>query len=201
MSRISYVAVAALAALGLSSCGSGKSADEGGYGDTAQVEADVPAAPGMEQRAAILDDFRDANQVNCPFYKEAAEGAEDGDFAGSPLVLCTGRFSRTENFGMAMMREDGYSNPAGTLFVTMGANRAPGAFAPLYDLIYDLTGITAQSEKDRFRSEMSRWLVAAPNTYSIDYDPMMTTASGVRISAAGNKMQRGTMTVKIEPPM
>lgn len=200
MIRIGKHAVAALAAISLSACGSGEDADQAGDGDTAEFEAAAPAAPGIEQRASILADFRDANQSNCPFFKEAADEAKDGDFAGSPLVLCSGRFSQSENFGIAMMREDGYSNPAGTLFVTMGANRAPGAFEPLYGLIYDLTGITAQSEKNQFQSEMSRWLFAASNTYSVDYDPMMTTASGVSISAAGNKMQKGTLTLKLDPP-
>lgn len=198
MTKISHVAFAAIAAIGLAACGSGEGAGEGGSGDTAQAAA--PAAPDMEQRAAILAEFRDGGEGNCPFFKEAAEGAEEGDFAGSPLVLCTGRFSRTENFGIVMMREDGYSHPAGTLFVTMGANTAPGAFAPLYDLVYELTGMTEDSEKAMFRSEMSRWLYAAPNTYSIDYEPMMTTSSGVRISAAGNKLMQGMLTVKLDPP-
>lgn len=198
MMKLSHLAFVAVAAIGLSACGSGDSAGEGGSGDTAQAAA--PAAPNMEQRAAILAEFRDAGETHCPFFKEAGDAAEEGDFAGSPLVLCSGRFSQTENFGIAMMREDGYSNPAGTLFLTMGANTAPGAFAPLYDLVYELTGMTEESEKEMFRSEMSRWLYAAPNTYSIDYEPMMTTSSGVRISAAGNKLQQGTLTVKLDPP-
>ena len=198
--KFSHVAFAAVVAMGLSACGSGEGADEGGRGDGASVEAERSAAPDMEQRAAILADFRDASEGNCPFFKEAGDAAEEGDFAGSPLVLCSGRFSRTENFGIAMMREDGYSNPAGTLFLTMGANTAPGAFAPLYDLVHELTGMTEDAEKAMFRSEMSRWLYAAPNTYSINYEPMMTTSSGVRISAAGNKMQQGTLTLKIDPP-
>ncbi len=189
----------ALSAL-LMGCGDSAGEDAHRNANTAEVEEVASIALGMEQRAEMLANFRDANQSNCPFFKEASDGAEEGDFAGSPLMLCTGRFSRTENFGIVMMREDGDANPAGTIFVTLGANNAPGAFAPLYDLLYELTGITTQGEMDIFRSEMSRWLRAAPNTYSVDYDPMMTTGSGVSISAAANKMQRGTLTLKISPP-
>ncbi|AKM06637.1 hypothetical protein [Pelagerythrobacter marensis] len=195
-----FVVAGLATALAACSAAEGDAGADGGADAAAMAEAEAPAAPGVEERAAIIARFRDAAESHCPFYKEAGGSTDDGEFAGSTLTLCSGRFSQTENFGFAMMNEDGREHPAGTLFLTMGANSAPGAFAPLYDVIFELAAVEPGPEQEQLRGEIKRWIYATPNAFTPGWEPVMTTNSGVAISAAGNKMQQGMLSLKIDPP-
>lgn len=174
-------------ALALAACGAtdegADNADAAGGADTAAAPA-APAAPGLDGRKQIIADFQAANQNHCPFYKTDGGSTDDGDFAGSTLTLCSGMLSQMANHGMVMLNEDGVNFPAGTFFVTLGGNaRAMGDFEPLFDTLFELAGITEAYEKEQFRSEVSRWLFSAGNIRTIEWEPVMTTESGVRIRA------------------
>ncbi|QSB43768.1 hypothetical protein IDJ81_10390 [Tsuneonella flava] len=192
-----------LLAIGMSAlvagCGSDSGQTEGGAESAAQEQAaSQPAAPGVDERAALIAEFHEAAPNNCLFYKEEGGPSEGDDLAGSPLLLCSGRSSPTENYGLAMLRENGTVAKAGTVFITMGPNGASGAFDPVWSLVGKLAGMTA-GEEAQLRMEMPSKLRFAGNLYSIDYEPLMTTASGVPVSFAGNKLKQGMLTLRIDP--
>lgn len=194
-----FVALGALA-LALTACGSGEQGEDSSFAldesDPAQAQL---TAPGLTERTALISDFQQEYSAQCPFYKEDGSPAEDGDIAGAELVLLSCRLSPIENFGIAMLKADGVSASEGTAFFTIGPNPDPAAFSPLWSLIGDMAGMT-DLEEQLLRREMPGRLRFVGNLYSVDYDPIMTTDSGVRISFAGNKLQQGMGALRVDPP-
>lgn len=216
LKHLSQIIVASCAFPLLVACGSGEQQDESrttieDSGDaTAEVEAapvqsaeaEVAAtpskAPGIDERTALIAQFRDQASNHCAFYKESIESSPTGDLKGARIQMCSGKFSQTENFGLITNLEGGPFAP-GTVLATMGANGEPGAFDPLLTLIGELAQMN-EAEVNQLREEMPLKLRFAGNLFSVDYEPLMTTRSGVQLSFAGNMLQPGTLTVKIDPP-
>ncbi|PKP66133.1 MAG: hypothetical protein CVT85_03935 [Alphaproteobacteria bacterium HGW-Alphaproteobacteria-7] len=183
----------------LAACGSGEQRDDGSLAmDDYELTSGQLSAPGTDARVALISGFRDAAPNHCPFYKESIESSADGDLAGARIQMCTGKFSQTANFGIITNLEGGPFE-SGTVLATVGANGEPGAFDPLWSLIGELAQMS-NAEVDQLRREMPLKLRFAGNLYSVDYEPLMTTNSGVNLSFAGNKLQQGTLTIKIDPP-
>jgi len=216
LKNLSQIVIASCALPILAACGTGEQQDESRSTiedsddavagvETAParlVESGVaPAqasAPNTDERTALIAQFRDHASNHCPFYKESIESSPTGDLKGARIQMCTGKFSQSENFGLITNLEGGPFAP-GTVLATMGANGEPGAFDPLLILIGELAQMN-EAEVNQLREEMPLKLRFAGNLFSVDYEPLMTTRSGVQLSFAGNMLQPGTLTVKIDPP-
>lgn len=196
----------------LAACGAGEQGeDRPAAADESRVEVEpveaapapsatpVPSsAPGLEERTALIAAFRDQAVNHCPFYKDAVDSSATGDLQGARIQMCTGRFSGNENFGLITNLEGGPFEP-GTVLVTVGANGEAGAFAPLWTLVGELAQMDA-AELSQLRQEMPGKLRYAANLFSVEYEPLMTTRSGVELSFGGNMLQQSTLTIKIDPP-
>lgn len=203
---LSQILAASCVTLILAACGSGEPREDSGPTiddsgleiDQGEVATAPLSAPDTVERVSLIARFRDAASNHCPFYKESIESSANGDLAGARIQMCTGKFSQTANFGLITNLEGGPYEP-GTVLATMGANGEAGAFDPLWSLIGELAQMN-EAEVSQLRQEMPAKLRFAGNLYSVDYEPLMTTRSGVQLSFAGNKLQPGTLTVKIDPP-
>ncbi|MBA17608.1 MAG: hypothetical protein CMN73_14865 [Sphingomonas sp.] len=186
-------------AVALAACGSdgGNSSDAGSEAGTAAETTPAASYPSVAEQRAAMEAFRDVNESRCPFFKDS-EGTADV-LEGAKLLLCSGRISNEENYGMALLTTDGANAPAGTFQVDFGNHPHPMAFSELYDLFFAITGMT-EADQQRFRSDLTRFKLVANNMPGSDFRPLMTTASGATIEIAANRMRPGMLTLLATPP-
>lgn len=193
LSGITSGAVAAV----LVACGaSDRANDEDPTSD--RTSETVQAPPDLDQKQAKLERFRDADPSHCLFYKET-EGTDDGEFAGAKLTVCSGRLSRRENYAIALVTESGNDIQAGTVNIDLRHNPDQNSYSELFDLVYDMTGIRDQYGKNQFKAKLRPLRIAAPNMYSVEFTPFLTTRGGVQILSASNLSQTGLMTLRVLP--
>ena len=199
MKIINNFAFAAIATFSLSACGSsGDDAISGASVDTGSPTA-ATSVPTVPEKLAMLEDFQNSPVQGCSDNNLELKD-DEGEFAGATVQLCQGVISPEEPYTILLVEEGNGQFETGSMIFYIRNHPHPLAYSEIKDMIFQAAGIQDEAEEQQFRSELSRFQLAAPNMPGNDYRPLHTASSGAVATIAANEPGAGWLAVKVTAP-